>query len=213
MNSIGIDLSLTSTGVAKRTLKDSKLIVETHAFKTTSAMKWTDRINSIREGVISVLEPDTTKVYMENYAFGSKFNRECLGELGGVIREALELREIEIIKFAPTKVKMFATGRGAAPPVPVGEAKSTWAKKWMMNNVKTNFGYEFDTDDETDAFVIATLGETVEMVKNNPSIVEMLPSYQQKAISKILEEENKNGKNRVKSGSREQSPKRRRCNR
>jgi Holliday junction resolvasome RuvABC endonuclease subunit len=210
----GIDLSLSSTGLALIT--DNLKLVKSEAIKTTAAEHWTDRVERIKMGVLRyALESENENVYMENYAFGSVFNREVLGELGGVVREILEKHDFKIIKFAPTKVKMFATGKGAAPPCPVGEAKTTWTKKWVKENVKQNFnGQAFNTDDETDAFVIAALGRTVEMARNNPNILDLLPSYQKKVVQKIFEEEDKHGrKNRSKSGSREQSGECRRSNR
>jgi Holliday junction resolvasome RuvABC endonuclease subunit len=194
---VGIDPSLTSTGLARREMQQ----VVTQAVTTTSEEPWYIRVRRIRDNTLAFIGDDKV-VYMEDYAYGSKFSRELLGELGGVIREGIEGNGIKIIKIPPTKVKMFATGRGAAPSCPVGQAKSTWKKKWMMEEVKKNFKQEFDTDDETDAFVIATIGMTVEMARNNPTILETLPIHQRRVVLDLLKEDETNGKNHSKSGSR-----------
>lgn len=186
---VGLDLSYTSTGIAY--IDDRTL--ETEAVKTTSSIPWIDRVHIIRDAILRYIEPNAT-VYIENYAFGSTWGRESLGELGGVVREALESRGVRIIKIAPTKVKMFATGKGKAPACPPGKAKSTWPKKWMMEKVKENFGYDFNTDDETDAFVIATIGYTVETALKHPSILEQLPPHQRKVVIEIIKEEFNDGK-------------------
>lgn len=182
--SVGIDLSWTSTGLARVTQD----FVITKAIKTKSSDPWVYRVDVITAGIIEWVGDDEI-VYFEGYSFGSSNRREMMGELFGLVRYDLELRGKRIIKIPPTNIKRFATGRGRAPACPPHRAKSTWTKRWMIEEVKKNFRQEFDTDDETDAFVIATMGHYVERALHNPEFLETLPVYQQEEIKKILKEE------------------------
>jgi len=54
-------------------------------------------------------------VVMEGYAHGAKFNREKLGELGGIVKAAVyEIYKKEPIIVPPTVLKKFVTGKGNA---------------------------------------------------------------------------------------------------
>ena len=166
MRVLGIDPSLTSTGLV---IVENGQVKRSKAVKTNSSQTWIERIRIIETNITKFSEISDV-IYMENYAYGSRFGRETAGELGGVIKRCLYLLGKKPVLISPTKVKKFATGQGNTPPCPDSEAKSTWTKKWVMKNVKEKYGYEFDTDDETDAFVIALIGETVESVSSSVSL-------------------------------------------
>lgn len=208
MRVTGLDLSLTSTGIV---LIAGGRIEVAKNIPTNSTEKWQDRVKKIRDQIIEVAVT-CDKVYMENYAFGSKFNREVLGEIGGIVKLSLADKGIFPILLAPSSIKRFATGRGSAPPVPKGEPKSNWGKKWMRQQIKQNFGHDFDIDDIADAFVIAQIGYMVEEVKENPELIDSLPTYQVEVIQNIIKGETNSGEDITKSSSIKQSRKRRRGN-
>lgn len=199
MRVLGIDLSF-SPGVA---IVDKTGLIASDSIRTKAEQPWAERVELIKDLVIRFAQ-NSDVIYMENYAYNSKFGREVLGELGGVIKWYLTLHNKEPKGLiAPTQVKKFATGRGKAPAVPVGEAKSTWAKKWMMNEVNKNFGQAFKIHDEADAFMVATIGRTLESIKTGLLDVNSLPKHQKAVVLKILGESEKDGrKNNSKSGRR-----------
>lgn len=209
MRVLGIDLSF-SPGVA---IVDKTGLVVSDSIQTTAEQPWGERVEIIKDLVIRFAQSSDV-IYMENYAYNAKFGREVLGELGGVIKWYLTLHNKEIKRLiAPTQIKKFATGRGRAPVVPVGEAKSTWGKKWMINEVNKNFGQGFKIHDEADAFMVATVGLTLESIEAEVLDVSTLPKHQQAVVRKILRGNEKDGrKNNTKGGSRKQSGKRGRGN-
>ena len=204
---LGIDLSLSNTGLAL--LLGDKIKSET--VSTSPKETWVDRVRKIEAKIIEYAA-EADEIYIENYSFNSKFGREILAEVGGIIRKLLiERFGKEPKKISPTQAKLFATGRGKAPACPKGEVKSRWTKKWLMEEVKKNFNVAFNTDHETDAFVVATIGRTLQMVSDGYLDIDSLPNHQKKIIKSLWEEE-KNGKDHIKGGSVKQSLKRRRGN-
>lgn len=102
---IGLDLSLTATGVA--TARGP----ECWSPKLTGMA----RLQMIRELVLTVVgETSAELVVIEGYSPGSKFGRESAGELGGIVRLALWEAGVAYLDVAPTRLKKFATGKGTA---------------------------------------------------------------------------------------------------
>jgi Holliday junction resolvasome RuvABC endonuclease subunit len=86
------------------------------------------------------------KVFMEGYAYGSKLNREKLGELGGIVK--LACRHVlcrDPASVAPTTLKAFATGSGRA------------TKEQMVKAVQA-FDPEITNDNLADAYLLAVYG-------------------------------------------------------
>lgn len=90
---------------------------------------------------------DIRGVAIEGYAPGAKFNRELLGELGGVTRLAVHDALHEIcpppLIVPPTSLKKFATGKGNVP------------KDNVMLAVFKKWGVEFKSNDLADAYTVA----------------------------------------------------------
>lgn len=182
---VGIDLALSNIGICIFDGKDYKTFLIT----TSSKDSWFNRISIILNELDRLITHED-KVYIEGYSHGSKFNRELLGEVGGVVKKfIIEKTGKEPVYVSPTQVKKFATGKGKAPPCPKGETKSRWPKKWIKDQVKLLFGREFKTEHETDAFMIALLGATLETVGNQKDILDDLPKHQKEVIQKLLKEE------------------------
>lgn len=105
MNLIGIDASLTSTGVASTTL-----------YTVNSKLKGPQRLIDIREAVRTELKttPDAV-VAIEGYSMGSRNNHaHAIGELGGVLRVMMYEEGIPYVEIPPTCRAKFATGKGNA---------------------------------------------------------------------------------------------------
>lgn len=138
MDIIGLDLSLTSTGIA----------TEKGTFTIKSKLKGVQRLDEIwRLTQSCLLDFEEPYVVIEGYAF-QKQGSHChaQGELGGVIRYELFQRKTPFVEVPPTVRSMFATGRGNA-----GKAE-------VVSNVTARSGLIFSTDDEADAWVLREMG-------------------------------------------------------
>lgn len=154
MKILGLDLSLTGTGVV--VLEDGKVVVEElikskpHEEKTP--VHEIERIVLIKERILTIAEesnPDL--VCIEGLAFGVR-NATALVQLAGLnymIREYLWQRGIKFLIVAPTSLKKFTTGHGNAK------------KEEMMLEVFNKYGIAFTDDNCNDAFCLANLGRSL----------------------------------------------------
>ena len=106
MNTAGIDLSLTSTGVC----------INGNPLAISSKLRGAERLCEIRDRLIEKLKFANTKIVaLEGYSYSSRFSlAHSIGELGGVIKVALMEAGIEVVVIPPTNRAKFATGRGNA---------------------------------------------------------------------------------------------------
>jgi len=184
---LGIDLSLRNTGLVL--LDISGTVIKSETVATDKSMSWITCINKIENTLADYLH-EADAVFMENYSFGSSHGRELAGEIGGVVKKLIADTTGELpTLIAPTTLKLFATGRGQVPKCPEGEVKSNWGKKWLMQEVKQHFDMEFDTDHETDAFVVATIGRILHLITAGILEMDSLPKHQQKVMNTLIKEE------------------------
>ncbi|WP_274916941.1 hypothetical protein [Streptomyces sp. WZ-12] len=87
-------------------------------------------------------------IAMEGYAHGAKFQREALGELGGIVK--LTISEIagqrpwrHPLIISPPTLKKFTTGKGTA------------TKQEMMDAVRKRWGASVYDDNLADAYALA----------------------------------------------------------
>lgn len=106
MRIVGLDLSLTATGIATDT---RTVTVAPTRLKLTGAARLAWLRDTIAEHCTNV-----NLAVLEGYAYGSKHAREALGELGGVIRVMLWDRQIPTTVIPPATLKQYATGNGNA---------------------------------------------------------------------------------------------------
>lgn len=105
MNIVGLDLSLTATGICTASR------CETVTVKSTGMRRLLD----IREQLVDRGICAADLVVLEGYSFGSRQSHaHALGELGGHIRLCLYSAEIPYVDVAPALLKKFATGKGNA---------------------------------------------------------------------------------------------------
>ena len=147
---IGLDLSLTSTGVA---------IGRATWAIATKGLRDEERLIYIRDLILEAIsdlepEPDTQfVVFVEGYSFASRNSHaHALGELGGVIRVALYEAAIPFVEVPPTCRAKFATGRGNAGKSEVVSAIS--AKTGMIWEGPGN-------EDRCDAWILQEIGRTI----------------------------------------------------
>ncbi|NIY68019.1 crossover junction endodeoxyribonuclease RuvC [Streptomyces malaysiensis] len=98
------------------------------------------------------LAGDVGRICYEGYSYGSKFRREELGELGGVMKLALisAYRPSVLHVVAPTAVKKYATGSGRAD------------KDRMLLAVYKRWGYEASSHDAADAYTLAHIAAALD---------------------------------------------------
>jgi len=140
MRIIGIDASLTGTGVA--VLEDGSLRTERIESKKTGP----ERLIEIRS-LVCRISLGADLVAIEGYAFAKPNQAHQIGELGGVLRVMSHELGLWVLEVAPSQVKKFATGKGNAK------------KEEMAVGIFKRWGREFKTNDEADAFVLALIGQ------------------------------------------------------
>ncbi len=106
MNTAGIDLSLTSTG----------LCISGDLTAIRSKLRGELRLIEIRDALMEKLVGKSVQIVaLEGYSYSSRFSHaHSIGELGGVVKVALAEAQIRTVIIPPTNRAKFATGRGNA---------------------------------------------------------------------------------------------------
>ena len=112
---IGIDPSLTNTGIFVLDAAGNTVAIGQSNILGTSSKKPTERLKAISEFVLSFL-PSNGEVCIgyEDYSFDSVHRAFDLAELGGAIKMSLSGKYKAMHMFAPSALKSFATGCGSA---------------------------------------------------------------------------------------------------
>lgn len=94
---------------------------------------------------------DEVHIAMEGYANGAKFNREKLGELGGVVKLAhATVFGSDPLVVPPTSLKKFITGKGNASKKDVVAAvQERWDSSIKNDNVADAYGLAQYVKDQT----------------------------------------------------------------
>lgn len=152
MRIIGLDLSLTATGIADET--------GTRCIKPKS--KGVERLGEVRDALLRMMHEHVTfdaqficgtgprhcvdmprLVVIEGYSMGrqsgSQGVAQQLGELGGVVRLALFEAGVPFVDVSPASLKKYATGKGNA------------SKDLVYGEAIRRLGYTGQSNDEADA--------------------------------------------------------------
>lgn len=146
--SVGCDLGLVKSGIV---LLNSSYEIESQNLirvKTKGVERLCD-IERAFDAIITPYRPCDINVFVEGYAYGARYQRESLAELGGVMRRYLHLSDLSFWIIPPTTAKLYVTGTGRA------------SKNYMKKCTKDNWGKIFKSDDVCDAHGIARLGMSV----------------------------------------------------
>lgn len=115
-HAVGIDLSLTSTGVATHLGQcnvfsapgDFGHPMERYGYILDEILKVTDSVAHVQGGTLP-------HVAIEGYAFAKRSSHaHAQGELGGIVRRGLWTAGIRWVEVPPTNLKKFITGKGNA---------------------------------------------------------------------------------------------------
>jgi len=143
MRLMGLDLSLTSTGVS----------IEGVTSVIQSKAKGAERLSEVTKSILhECLEKEISCVVIEGYSFASRSGQAfSIGELGGCVRMTLFECNIPIIEVPPTCRAKFATGRGNA------------SKGEVISAISAKTGIIFSGasgNDECDAWVLEHMALT-----------------------------------------------------
>jgi crossover junction endodeoxyribonuclease RuvC len=174
MNFIGVDLSLTGTGVV--VLDSAGAVVHQETIKTKPSgdrpIDETNRLLKILSGVTAVIEKYAAEgapvVNIEGLAFMAR-NTTALVQLAGLnylLRSSLVWSEIPFLITAPTSLKKYATGKGNGD------------KDMVVLEIYKRWGFSADNNNTGDAFVLAQIARAV-------SIEEARPDFQDEVIKLI----------------------------
>jgi len=140
---MGLDLSLTSTGISIN--GETSLIC--------SKFKGAQRLSEINSSILELcLENNINTVIVEGYSFASRNSQaHSIGELGGCVRMTLWESDINYVEVPPTCRAKFATGKGNA------------SKGEVISAISAKTGKIFSGgggNDECDAWVLEEMALT-----------------------------------------------------
>jgi Holliday junction resolvasome RuvABC endonuclease subunit len=144
---VGLDLSLTGTGVALGIAAITDLFDGRRRIDAAGRVGM-DRLAHIRDEVLTGCK-ETTLAIIEGYAFGKIQGMAALGELGGVVKLALHERGIPFVIVAPASLKKFVAGKGNAD------------KAVMIKEVFKRFGVDTNDHNIADAVGLMYIGRAL----------------------------------------------------
>ncbi len=141
---VGLDQSYSGFGVVKL---DNEGDVQTALWKFPPTESDGMRLGDINVTLITLFTQlqdayDEVHVAMEGYANGRTFNREKMGELGGVVKLShATVFGTDPTVVPPTSLKKFVTGKGTASKDDMVKAVQTkWANDVKNNNIADAYG-------------------------------------------------------------------------
>lgn len=148
---IGLDLSLTSTGLCMKT--GNTIHIETIKTDPKNFKTDLERLGYIRDTILNKIPADVRMICVEDFftpsnamQIGSAIK---LAMLGTTVRMALFEKEFPFVIIAPSQLKKFVTGKG------------TGDKSMILREVYKRWGIDAKDDNQADASVLAYLGEAL----------------------------------------------------
>lgn len=134
---MGLDLSLTSTGVS----------VDGDTTSIRSKQKSIARLIEIRDLIVAIAKTKQIEIVaIEGYSYASQYSQaHSIGELGGIVKVAMRELGLKIVIIPPTCRAKFATGKGNS------------GKTDVINAITTKTGITFtgaDGNDRCDAWIL-----------------------------------------------------------
>jgi Holliday junction resolvasome RuvABC endonuclease subunit len=177
---VGLDLSLTSTGMAAVRIKGETFqILEWANPKTSATEDWFTRMMHIQTDVVRfVFKHKPSKIFVEGYSYGSRNGRELAGEVNGIVLYQLiagGFPQQNIHKMiSPQGRAKFATGKGNG------------TKSEVVNYVNQTFGLSLKVkeNDIADAIILAFIGYCI---LHTDRLEHVLNKPQKEVLHKIIE--------------------------
>lgn len=174
MITVGCDFGLRKSGIVL--LDENSEIVSQNLLRVNQKVKGAERLVQIENGFDSIIKPfigEGLEVFIEGYAYGAKYQRESLAELGGIMRRYLFLNGLNFWIIPPTSLKAYVTGTGKA------------SKNYMKKCTRENWQQVFKSDDVCDAYGMARLGTSIVNILYRGKQV-TLEEHQQNVINDVL---------------------------
>lgn len=144
---MGVDQSLTSTGLAFRDVRGS---VVTYTLKPEK-LRALHRLSYIRKALLDVVQSvQPTLVVFEDYVMGFRKTTgrlAHLGELGGVLKLAVWEAGVDVMVVPSATLKSAIAADGKAD------------KDKVMSTLASKYGYTINQEDEADALSLMLIGE------------------------------------------------------
>lgn len=141
---VGLDQSYSGFGVVKL---DNAGDTQTQLWKFPPADSDGMRLGEINVRLITLFTQlqdayDEVHIAMEGYANGRTFNREKMGELGGIVKLShATVFGTDPTILPPTSLKKFVTGKGTASKEDmISAVQSKWSKDVSNNNIADAYG-------------------------------------------------------------------------
>lgn len=167
---LGLDLSLTATGVA---WEGGTAVI---SFKKLRGM---ERIDAILQALSDYVDTAvhgrgaTDVVVLEGYSFGSQGRAVYdIAELGGCVRFALYERSLPYVEIAPQSLKKFATGKGNV------------GKDEVLAAAIRRFGFAGTNNNEADAWILYKMGDS-HYADPHSVVGARVTDYQREALAKV----------------------------
>jgi crossover junction endodeoxyribonuclease RuvC len=177
---IGLDLSLTGTGVAAITVDTAALTTAVHSSPPPAAdthAAHTARHRQLVDGIVNqVVAADPVLVVIEGLQFSVRMRDSSLTRRGfcwWAVVEGLCAAGAPLLEVTPQQIKLFATGKGNASK---SEVVGAYAKSWPDAPMGRN------VEDRADAAAAAALGAAYVGVSGLP---QSMTVARQKLIAKL----------------------------
>jgi len=197
---MGLDMSINGTGICVFDSKSKLVHVEVIEPKELNSpdvarcIKGRLRISDFsryREVISRIIQLTiayrVSGIVIENYAFGIRRSKSLtkLGELGGILRNALIDRDIHFTEVMPNSVKKFITGKGSCP------------SEVLLLKVSNKYDEEFDSVKDRrkiDAAIAYGLGRIAWNIYCEKAKRSDLLEYEQEVLKKIEKDQEKSEK-------------------
>jgi hypothetical protein len=177
---VGLDLSLTGTGIAAISVDTAELSTAVHASPppaTDTVAGHAARHRMLVNGIVAqVVATDPVLAVVEGLQFSVRLRDSSLtrrGFLWWAVIEGLCTAGVPVMEVTPQQIKQFATGRGSASKA---EVVAAYAKSWPDAPMGRNI------EDRADAAHAAALGAAYLGVQGLP---QSLTAVRQKLIDKL----------------------------
>jgi Holliday junction resolvasome RuvABC endonuclease subunit len=177
---MGVDASLTHTGVAVICVEDCSYTGKTCVPKSLATKRLIDIENWFNELLADIkcrLFLDIKCVVMEGYAYTPRFGQAfSLGELGGILKRQFYLQEIPLFTVQPQTLKKFITGFGKGD------------KNMMLLKAYKKWGIEFLDDHQCDSYALALIGKALYDIEMEKTTIKTYLQYEQEVIKLITKQ-------------------------
>ena len=195
---LGLDLSLTSTGIVVLDQSGEVLhheVAGEELVKATPSQKQ-KRVRKIASRVMLVqAKYNPKRVVIEDYGYstmkGGTSSITQLAELCGVIKMFLHMKGVDPVVMSASQARKITLGTG------VGVTSAERRKKMTVKDkvavmVVSQYGKKFEINDETDAFVLAEAGRKI--LAGEPLPVDVMESLYKSRERKPKKRKVKRGK-------------------